>query len=58
MMNKFKNMPWSVLLAVAFLAILLIIGMIWLPWVVIPFVILIAVAASIGRIAHWLQFER
>jgi len=58
MINEIKKMPTDVLVALAFVVALLILGMIWLPWFVIPFVILVVGIVSVMRIAHWFKYER
>jgi hypothetical protein len=58
MMNEIKKMPKDVLGALVFVAVLVILGMIWLPWFVIPFVVLVVGIVSVMRIAHWFKYER
>lgn len=58
MMNEIKKMPKDVLAALVFVAVLVILGMIWLPWFVIPFVVLVVAIVSVMRIAHWFNYER
>ncbi len=58
MFNKLKEMPASVLVAFGFLASLVILGAVYIPWIVIPLLGLVAIAASVFRIVHWINFER
>lgn len=58
MINKLKEMPASVLVAFGFLASLVVLGAVYVPWIVIPLLVLLAIAASVFRIIHRINFER